>query len=549
MDSLTIKYIKSCRGIFYSYDNKQILDARDYFRDNILQSIKNVQISHYNKINDKKSVYYGFIPHTKTYIRNIKWHSNSGYNEVKYLLNGTHNNYICPVTSEKYNSLSKQDTLPQYYTSIINGNSPEKGYLDKINGNLFYYEDNKYVILPDMLKYPISKEDLISFTDNSDISNIYNKLYSIYFILFIKNENIRSIYDINTLLLEDIKHTIIKFYKNIFNFDNNTQLDTNKLNIYINSDTKYNFITIEFGLFNNYTDHQYFSFVQKYKLVKLDDIIHLLKNGNSVHDIVYYRRFGITDNNTDIFCKNVNPQYDLSDKCARYTTFNECKTNKCFWNNQSGLCETFNDNSKDILKKQYICKSLQKNDCINNNNCQYNNTTNKCYIKKKKKSYVLAKKVDFDMLNVYDGDNLFSNVSENDIVSYYAETEWDTLVYCKDFIVIKYNNKYYHITIKSITYDVLTEYDSIYNNYVDKLLSITNNEHIYSYNTDDVSYEYYIAKLPSYVEMTVTLLSDYKPLITKFFLERSNVYYNSVLPKIKSGMIDNTLVISLIYLI
>lgn len=551
MANFNIKYLKSCRGIFYSYDNKQIIDIRDYFRDDIIDSIKRSKINYYNRLTEKKIIYYADIPDTKIYIRDMKWVNDEGYNEVKYLLprkGSKFNRYICPVTSEKYDILKKPLTLPQYYINIINGYAPEISYLENINGkDLFYHNDNNYVILPDMIKYPIGENDINNINNSKDIDNMYNLLYNYHFNLFIKDNTIRSIFDINIDLLKSIKETIINFYNRFFNTDNMLLLDLNKLNININADTKYDFIVIEFNLFNNYEGFRPLSFIQNYKLINLDNVLKLLEGGVDPKKISYYIRFNLTDKKTDTFCKGVNSLYDSVDKCLVYTNFQDCVNNKCFWNNMNYKCETFTDDSKKLLKKYNKCKNLKEADCGEDADCYYNLQNRKCYLRKKKE-FTFVKKVDLDKLEEFTDPNPFTNLTEDNIVNYYADSEQEMTVYCKDFIILKIDNTYYHLSIKSITYDRLVSDNKLSERYQDKITDIINNNSpAYTYNSGNVSYRYYVGSAPAYAEITLTRLDRYIPKISSYFLETSDIYQNEILNIIKNGKIDNSLVISLAY--
>lgn len=451
-----IIFDKVCKGRII-YNDKQII-TRDYLRFDIKYIIGEI----INNKNNRKNKYISIVDNVKTYI-NIKYEKKETTERKKKSKNL--NNYICPVDNSNNKFLNKPKD-PEYFKNIINGTSPEKNYYKDINGNMFYYEDESFVILPDWWKFPI---------DNTDIKARYDMvdLYKYHFVMFIRKKEYTSLFNLDTVILEEAKETIINFYKK--NFFNNKSFDEKLLNIYIDPDTKYNFILIRFNLFDNYKGYKYTSFIDHYKTVKLEELNESITNKDK---LVYYKRFSPSFSNIKYFCEGTNVKYDI-----------------------------INDTEYSPL--------------------QIGGSTNKKY-------------------KLVGGNNIFNPKEQYEIVNYYAKSI-STSPHCTEFIMVKQNDIYYRISIRSITYKKLRYDNEFKTMFLDKLGNVIDNwrtKKIIYKNTKDM-----IGYLPSYVEINVEQVYDYNPIIRNIIKETGDDYWkkDGILDNIKKILLDPVIIITMIY--
>jgi len=218
--------------------------------------------------------------------------------------------YICKISDGKLNP-NKIAQYPDYFIdNIFSKKSKEMEYLDSVGGNKFYSQDNKFIIVPDFIS---NKPFIPEYINNwlcakQDKDLLYDLLTDIQFILFIKDANVNNVNDINKYqykdifsflqdnkksnieLLKEIKQTIYQFYR--INLGLGDYLDPNTVQIFVNSDTKYNFIAFTFNIFNLYESSQYTSFINIYRTLKLDDFINMLETDSKPF---YHTRLSKTD--------------------------------------------------------------------------------------------------------------------------------------------------------------------------------------------------------------------------------------------------------------
>jgi hypothetical protein len=281
MEDYQMKYIKSCKALLF---NKKgyVIWTTEAFRENIINILKNVQIEE-----NTNNVYDGWV--------NVKSYINFKYIENKQIDKWSKEVFVCPVNKDNYSKLGKSKNYPEYYTKILDGTSEEYVYLNKIEAKIFYIIDEKFVILPDNSKYPITKYDV----DNRNYSNYQ-------FVMFLKNGKYKTAFDLDINIIQEVRKNIIEFYKTLLDLK---KIDENMLNILFNFDTKYNFIGINFNLFDNYRGNRYISYIEHIKTFKIEDLENIIMSGNQ-NKLEYYTRFQLNNKKRHIFCKNNNNLYD-----------------------------------------------------------------------------------------------------------------------------------------------------------------------------------------------------------------------------------------------
>jgi len=218
--------------------------------------------------------------------------------------------YTCKITEANQYNPNKIGTYPEYFIdNIFNEKSKEQQYLDNHSGQSFYFSNDKFVIVPEFtgnmpfIQNHIDNWKRIQQINKKENIDIYYDFFSnIQFVLFIKDSNItidnldkyqyKDIFSFlknnkgdNIKLLKEIKQTIINFYK--VNFELGDYLDINAIQIFINSDTKYNFCAFTFTMVNVYESIQYKSFIDVYRTLRLDDFIDMLEKSDEIN---YYTR-------------------------------------------------------------------------------------------------------------------------------------------------------------------------------------------------------------------------------------------------------------------
>lgn len=294
--------------------DKKIYD--DYLNDILSKTTLIGEVSETTKLcNDtvKKKVFIG-ITDLPNVIRNV----DDNYKNIYSQINEKKKFQICGIKKNTEKYMNKIEKYPLYFVDLLfNDDNKEKQLLKNANGNDFYYEDELVIILPDFvsnkfhllyvdewntLKDIINNQD-INMKENYDL--ILNILYQVNFVLFIKDNTIdkdniknyqfKSIFDFdrsNVHILESIKEKIIEFYKNKFFFGDEQIIqeiiDNNLMDIYVNADTKYDFIVLNFSLVDRIKGRHYMSFIDLYKKIKLDDIIETVKSKND--QLIYFSR-------------------------------------------------------------------------------------------------------------------------------------------------------------------------------------------------------------------------------------------------------------------
>lgn len=329
--SYKIKQQKSCSGIISWNDDKykNIVYTVDVVNDNNddpidhllnntfinykkLHNVINVQESQLYKEfieSESKATFYNATnDNIRHFIKHYKYPKDYPSDKIK-LFDENVQQIICPVTHDTY---SKRDLFindPYFNDILTNGkNNKISKYLDSIDGSELYNIDTDFIILPDLLKYPIIHKDIEIYNQiklKKDYVSLFDFLSKLTFSLFIKgdpnNYKYTNIYEIKRedllVLLNKIKIKIIKFYEllsdgTIPNLDNYIQS-------YIYPDANVECIMIKFFLFDIYKGYKYISFVDYFKNLSIKFIINALETGQ---DITYYKRFDISEQN-NINCK------------------------------------------------------------------------------------------------------------------------------------------------------------------------------------------------------------------------------------------------------
>jgi hypothetical protein len=291
-------------------------------------------------------------------------------------------NYLCRIIRKSTNP-KKIKEYPEYFLNIIGDESKNREilFLKQNRGDNFYMSSDKFIILPDIS----SKDDLFTYKYIDEWNRIKKScelnfdlicdfLANIQFVLFIKDTKYQEIFDFNKdniKILYDIKQFIKDFYATKF-FDNKYLLQDHQISIFVNSDTKYNFIVFNFIVYLPERYNRYISYIDLYRQFKLDNIIHMIKNGD---DLYYFTRVNKKDTtNPDIDCSS---DISLMNKEGGYlSTLNKLfgkdikifkvLNRKHFGNDQHQYCSTYslvqvNDSYYEVSIKSITYEILKNN--------------------------------------------------------------------------------------------------------------------------------------------------------------------------------------------
>lgn len=263
---------------------------------------------------------------------------------------------ICPITKNTY--VYKENKYPSYFVDIIlNGpNNKIAKYMDKINGQSFYFVDNEFIIIPDLLKYPINQNDIDLWNfikEHKDPHTIYDFIIKLHFNLFIRDPNIKSrlymqdykyknVYTLEKndalILFKKIKIIVKTFYKNLFDY-----IDESLIMMYIYPDPKYNCFFIKFSLFDIHKGYKYLSFIDYFKTIPLDFAIKALESNQ---DLTYFNNFDINSKESENNCQN-NFLYNL------YRAHKKSKEYQSNFSTQTSIIKTYNKEPLiNLLKKK-----------------------------------------------------------------------------------------------------------------------------------------------------------------------------------------------------
>jgi len=310
-----LQYIKSCKAeltikqknVTHKIVNTELLryhnitnnDKTEYIKHKyLIDFIKNIKlIGNYEQKDDIG------CDTNKIYIGRTNFHNVIRDTIENITLDNDTTTYLCKILKNKPNP-NKSNEYPEYFKNfILYDGETEIQYLKNNNGTKFYYKTEQFIIVPDIA----SKDDLFTTGYINNWNNILKKiklpndddiiidfLSDIQFALFIKDNKVTSELNLNKYkytdvfsftkkdieedgILNNIKKTIYKFYDTNF-FENKKILDDKMIQIFINTDTKYNFVVINFIIFNVCTGNRSMSFIDLHRHLKLDELIDNIKN-------------------------------------------------------------------------------------------------------------------------------------------------------------------------------------------------------------------------------------------------------------------------------
>ena len=281
MSVFDIKKIKSCQGII----NNNITTLEFPRKTPLIDFFKHIHFDY--QINEN------------TYLGNI-----NVLNLIRQSLN-PHNNildksnmYICPIDNSYYQQITE---IPQYIIDLYNDSNNN----EKIYHSNYLYENYQYLILPDITKNIILENDTSKLNDlikNNKIDDIYNFLYNIEFVLFVKEYT--NLFDLNYDTVLEIKNTIIDYIKQFI-----PKLDEVRLRIYTKCNSIYKFVTFNFYLFDFYNDVKYIKYTDALINIDIDDLLFNLLNNKDIRCNIRIPKDNVI--NTHKFCSNNNLKYDL----------------------------------------------------------------------------------------------------------------------------------------------------------------------------------------------------------------------------------------------
>jgi len=500
MKNIQIKINKACSGLIRTKDG--IIFTRDNYAsfEESEKILKNINIEY---IDTNNRLHYGYIEDAKSYIKYIEGKSRSKDTQGFTYRSRPDIYFICPVTEKNYNKIRKYD-YPQFFKNIKSEISrknkliPEIQYLDSIDGHKLYHIDDDIVILPDFIKYPISKKDIDHLNSKE---TVYDALYNMHFTVFIVKQEKRelkykSLYDFQTEqdieFLNNIKEKINRFYENILGKTPNSML----VSIYARTESKWNFVTFSFNLFDNYKADRYTFIGTYYTSIRLEDLITMVKNKN----LVTHQRFYGKDKDTKLFCKD------------------------------NSLYQTFDENRNQILNQ-------------------------------KEKKYTIIQEVNFDQLKIIKQKGLFNNfevkklyhVSDktkrprctNNIIIYSDGKYYNIAIRSITYYIL---GNLYKKDQEELMFYTFQKFGDLFMSRLKKILEKEPNIKNYD-RTERRSYNEYIDSLPNYYEIEISEPTSQIPIgiYKTYILETVEDYRKKILPHIKNATVDNALVITLIY--
>jgi hypothetical protein len=281
MDDLKLNKIKSCQGII----NNNITTIEFPRKISLIDFFKNIKFQYQTNEN----TYLG-----ETSVLNLIRQSLKSYDNIL----DKSNMYICPIDKDYYSTITD---IPQYVINLYNN----QDNTEIIYHRSYLYEDDKYIILPDITKNIISNDDtnkLNNLIKDNKINEIYEFLYNIDFVLFVKGYN--TLFDLDLAIIYEIKLMIINYIKQFI-----PDLDEVRLRIYTKCNSKYKFITFNFYLFDFYNDVKYIKYTDAVMNIDIKDLISNLENNKNFHCNIRISKNDTFD--TQKYCSNNNIKYDL----------------------------------------------------------------------------------------------------------------------------------------------------------------------------------------------------------------------------------------------
>lgn len=358
--------------------------------------------------------------------------------------------FICP---QNYNSNRNTNTHDKLFDNL----TTEQKYLDELNGNIMYINNDIYSIIPDIYKNPITSDDIISYTNIKESKNtvlITKFLYGISFVLYVK-KYLFSTVTFTDLIKLDLRNKIIKFYDRFYGGEN--IVDEKLLSIYVNTKTKNDTLVIHFELFNFYSEQNFTSFIAYHERIKYDIFMNMKKQKN----LVIYKQINVNDVNIQI-CKD-EPIYRIYKKYMR------------------GLGKKSNLNF-------------------------FQNTASTKFINPINQLYLTPKK--------------FYNITDKIKPIYYHNTSDGIYTYCSLIILCMIGDKYYDLVIKDITFDYLEFHQSDSRKWIDNIMKYESEKLTSSNIIIDVP-QYLEIRLipiekPSFIRISVTeTYEDYQIINNK----------------------------------
>jgi hypothetical protein len=271
MNDYKFTKIKSCQGIIN--DNITIIELPRKISLNIF--LKNININY--KLDENTFWGQTFIPSL------IKQSLNIQYNDIQT----EEKIYICPVDDLYFNTINDK---PKYIIDLFGSDlNSEKKYHKQ-----YFYEDDNYIILPDITK---------NYIEPNDTFLIKQDLYNIEFVLFTKKIN--TIFELNNDIITDIKKKIYTYINNKFP---KIIINDYDIKIYTKCNSKYKFVTFNFCIFDSRNNIKYIKYTDALLYIDINDITDFSNIRCNIK---------IPKNNVSTtlkYCKNNNIIYDLENK-------------------------------------------------------------------------------------------------------------------------------------------------------------------------------------------------------------------------------------------
>lgn len=299
--------LKSCRGIIIDkYRTIYTLDfidrtARALFSDSLIvaQSYsKGVQLFHVINDNVKNNIIEYEIKQFNRESRAAK----IGHARIKQEI-------LCPISEDNYIDYDASgDFVKDMVISL--DKSYSIAYLNSIGGHGLYKITNDYVILPDLSKYPLTKEDCKVWNSISGVIDKLHFLKKVRFLYFIVDPqaktfseySYKNIIDVNKeydllAILASIKDDIYNFVDDVLALG--PTMDKKLLLININP----NLFFGRFTIVDTYKDYNYVGVVDFYNNLDIDFLMEHLRVDDT---IIYYDRFNVgnDDKLTRHYCED-----------------------------------------------------------------------------------------------------------------------------------------------------------------------------------------------------------------------------------------------------
>jgi len=582
-ETYEMNYIKSCnamirikegstrKNININYINRYHMFDTNLKNNYVYDLLNKIESIHFKeKIDDNNNIF-TCQTNIDSIIKVIKYNKKKDreYSSPYLKLMLTHNNvrqYLCTITEENSVDPNKiHNMLPLYFRQIIlNKDVQEKKFLDKYEyGYCFQYEDDDFIIYPTIESdLPITPQKMKQWNIIMDYilssklvsteklnETLLSFLENIKFVLFFKIKNInehmtdegiikmnkfKNIFDFvdcddkekirsSIKLLKNIKNIIKTFYKENLFYE---VIDDSMIYITINANSKYQFLYIEFNLFNYVINQHYVSYIKYKKNILLNQLIEILelKLKNKDAKITYFTKIEEDDPNIQKYCENnleylKNMQEQKQIGGAYIPPYRRTQLNIKSVNKQSIMREIFGQ----IIDTPHTKVGSIPDDIV--------------------------------IINEYDSIN-------------------KRHLFCSEYILIKVKDTFFRLSCKIITFDMLLNNEFIinknnkytnnkYNNskynqfkqqFTNKLFHNFNCldnlmvEYIFDNKTDDTMY-YTFNTLPAVIELYVSKVDINYKLPYRIIVKETADHYNCIiLPKIKQNAeIKSSIILELLW--